>query len=102
MSANMVGGPTPKIMRVNAAGAFSDFEFDYVAAGSTQLDPAWERMSWTFTATGSSTQLWFEGISDGVFGAALDNVVVTAVTPTPGALTGFAAMGLLGSRRRRG
>lgn len=100
MSANMAGGPSTKIMRVNAAGDSEDFEFDYVAAGSTQLDPAWERMSWTFTATSSSTNLWFEGITGGVFGAALDNVVVTGV-PTPGALAGFGMVGLLATRRRR-
>jgi len=102
MSANMAGGPTPKIMRVNAAGDFADFEFDYVAAGATPQDPAWERMSWTFTATSSSTNLWFEGISTGVYGAALDNVVVTGVAPSPGSLGVFATLGLLGARRRRG
>lgn len=102
MSANMAGGPTPKIMRVHAAGDSADFEFDYVAAGATPQSPAWERMSWTFTATSSSTNLWFEGISGGVYGAALDNVVVTGVAPTPGTLAGFAAIGLLGARRRRG
>ncbi|MBO6739879.1 MAG: choice-of-anchor C family protein [Phycisphaerales bacterium] len=102
MSANMYGGPTPKVLRVHAAGDAEDFEFDYVAAGATAADPAWERMTWSFTATGSSTNLWFEGISGGVYGAALDNVVVTGVAPTPGTLAGFGALGLLVSRRRRG
>lgn len=101
MAANMFGGVTPKIMRLNAAGDFADFEFDYVAAGATAQDPAWERMSWTFTATGGNTELWFEGISGGVHGAALDNVVVTGAVPSPSAVALLGLGGLFGSRRRR-
>jgi choice-of-anchor C domain-containing protein len=102
MSANMYGGPTPKVLRVHAGGDTADFEFDYVAAGATAIDPAWERMSWTFVATSSSTDLWFEGISTGVYGAALDTVVVTGVVPAPGALAGFGVLGVVATRRRRG
>lgn len=102
MSANMFGAPSNKMLRVHAAGDSEVFEFDYVAAGATATDPAWERMTWSFTATGSSANLWFEGISTGVFGAALDNVVVTGVAPTPGTFAGFGALGLMASRRRRG
>ncbi len=102
LSANMFGGPTPKIMQVSAAGASAEFEFDYVAAGATAANPAWERITWTFVGNGSSATLAFEGISGGVYGADIDNVVVTGVAPTPGTLAGFAAIGLLGARRRRG
>lgn len=102
MSANMFGGPTPKIMEVAAAGTSEQFEFDYVAAGATAQDPMWERMTFTFVASGSSSTLEFRGISTGVFGAALDNVVVTGVVPAPGALTGFGVLGVVATRRRRG
>lgn len=101
LSANMYGGPTPKVLQVSAAGQSDQFEFDYVAAGSTAANPAWERITWTFVGTGASATLRFEGISGGVYGAEIDNVVVTGVAPTPGsvALLGFA--GLLTGRRRR-
>ncbi|MEZ6163328.1 MAG: choice-of-anchor C family protein [Phycisphaerales bacterium] len=102
LSANMYGGPTPKVMEVSAAGQSAEFEFDYVAAGSTAQNPAWERITWTFVGNGSSATLAFEGISGGVYGADIDNVVVTGVAPTPGSLAAFAALGLLGARRRRG
>lgn len=102
LSANMYGGPTPKVMQVSAAGQSAEFEFDYVAAGSTAQNPAWERISWTFVGNGSSATLAFEGISGGVYGADIDNVVVTGVAPTPGPLAAFATLGVLASRRRRG
>lgn len=102
LSANMYGGPTPKVMQVSAAGQSAEFEFDYVAAGSTAQNPAWERITWTFVGNGSSATLAFEGISTGVYGADIDNVVVTGVAPTPGTLAGFGALGLLAARRRRG
>ncbi len=101
LSANMYGGPSPKVMSVAAAGQSAEFEFDYIAAGSTASDPAWERISWTFVASGSLSTLTFTGISGGVFGADIDNVVVTGAIPTPGAVgLGFAGM-LLTFRRRR-
>lgn len=102
MSANMFGGPTPKIMEVSAAGTSEQFEFDYVAAGATAQDPMWERMTFTFVASGSSSTLEFRGISGGVFGAALDNVVVTGAVPAPGALAGFGVLGVIATRRCRG
>ncbi|MFG0246135.1 MAG: choice-of-anchor C family protein [Phycisphaerales bacterium JB052] len=102
ISANMFGGPTPKVMQVSADGSSEQFEFDYVAAGSTAQDPMWERMRFTFIADDASATLVFEGVSGGVFGAALDNVVVTGVAPAPGTLAGMGALGLLASRRRRG
>lgn len=102
LSANMYGGPTPKVMQVSAAGQSAEFEFDYVAAGSTAQNPAWERITWTFVGNGSSATLAFEGISSGVYGADIDNVVVTGVVPAPGALAGFGVLGVVATRRRRG
>lgn len=101
LSANMYGGPTPKVMRVGAAGQSELFEFDYVAAGSTAANPAWERITWTFIGDGSSATLRFEGISDGVYGADIDNVVVTGVVPAPGPAALLCLGGLVALRRRR-
>lgn len=102
MSANMYGGPTPKEMSVSAAGQSELFEFDYVSAGSTGANPMWERMTFIFIGNGSSATLSFTGVSTGVYGAELDNVVVTGVAPTPGTLAGFGVLGLMTTRRRRG
>lgn len=101
LSANMYGGPTPKLMSVDAAGESAEFEFDYVAAGSTAANPAWERITWSFIADGPMSTLRFTGLSTGVYGADIDNVVVTGVAPSPGvlALGGMGAL-LIGRRRR--
>lgn len=101
LSANMYGGPTPKLMEVSAAGQSAQFEFDYVAAGSTAANPAWERVTWTFIGDGSSATLRFEGLNAGVYGADIDNVVVTGVAPAPGALALAGLGGLMAVRRRR-
>lgn len=101
LSANMYGGPTPKVMEVSAAGQSEQFEFDYVAAGSTAADPAWERITWSFVGNGSSATLRFEGINEGVYGADIDNVVVTGRVPTPGTAALIGLGGLVALRRRR-
>lgn len=101
LSANMYGGPTPKVMEVSAAGQSQQFEFDYVAAGATAADPAWERVSWSFVGNGSSATLRFAGLSDGVFGAEIDHVVVTGRVPSPGAAALLALGGVVVVRRRR-
>lgn len=101
LSANMYGGPALKEMEVSAAGQSAVFEFDYVAAGSAPANPAWERVTWSFVGTGSSATLLFKGLNDGVYGAAIDNVVVTGRVPTPGAGVLLGLGGLLAVLRRR-
>ena len=101
LSANMYGGPTPKEMEVSAAGQSAEFEFDYVAAGATAANPAWERITWTFIGDGSSATLSFKGLNTGVYGAEIDNVVVTGVAPTPGTVAMLGLGGLVAFRRRR-
>lgn len=94
MSANMGGAPALKTMDVSAAGQSASFEFDYIAEGATQFDPHWASHEWSFVATSSSTTLSFMSTSSGVYGPAIDNVVV--VVPAPGsaalALFGFGLM----------
>jgi len=101
LSANMFGGPTPKEIMVSAAGQSEIFEYDYVAAGSTAQDPAWERITWSFVGNGSSATLAFEGITGGVYGAAIDNVVVTGQVPAPSTIAAILGLGAFSARRRR-
>ncbi len=101
MSANMFGSPAEKVMRVSAGGSSEEFVFDYVAAGSTAQDPKWESMEWSFVASGSSSSLRFTGVSGGVFGAALDNVVVTGALPAPSSIAMLGLAGGMLARRRR-
>lgn len=101
LSANMYGAPAVKVMEVSAAGQSAQFEFDYVAAGATPANPAWERITWTFIGNGSSATLSFGGINSGVYGADIDNVVVTGRVPTPGTAALLGLGGLVTLRRRR-
>lgn len=100
LSANMFGGPAEKRVEVSAAGESMEFVFDYVAQGATSADPKWTYHEWQFTADGPITTLAFTSKSGGVFGPALDDVVVTGI-PTPGAaaLVGIAGIAAVGRRR---
>jgi choice-of-anchor C domain-containing protein len=100
MSANMFGAPAEKVMNVSAGGSSQDFVFNYVAAGSTAADPKWETMTWSFVATSTTSTLRFTGVSGGVYGAALDNVIVTGI-PAPGAMGLLSIAGLCATRRKR-
>tara|TARA_R110000744_G_scaffold337042_1_gene442327 strand:- start:1529 stop:2149 length:621 start_codon:yes stop_codon:yes gene_type:complete len=100
MAANMFGGPFEKIMNVSAGGSGEDFVFDYNAAGSTAQNPNWESHEWSFVATSTTSTLQFTGVTGGVYGAALDNVVVTGI-PAPSALGAIGLAGLMSTRRKR-
>jgi choice-of-anchor C domain-containing protein len=102
LGANGDGPPPTKSVSVsatgNAAGSYS--------VGSTPFPPnvtAWSPFNYVFTATGTSTTLTFTSTGTTAYGAALDNVNVTAV-PEPAAwalmILGFGAIG--GVMRRRG
>lgn len=101
VSANMFGGPAEKVVEVSAGGESAEFIFDYVAEGATQFDPKWASHEWTFVASGPETTLAFESLSGGVFGPALDNVVVTGLVPGPGAAALLGLGAVVGGRRRR-
>lgn len=100
MAANMFGGPAEKIMNVSAGGSGEDFVFDYIAAGSTAQNPNWESHEWSFVATSTTSTLRFVGVSGSVYGAALDNVVVTGI-PAPSAMGAIGFAGLVSTRRKR-
>jgi choice-of-anchor C domain-containing protein len=103
LGANGDGSPPTKTVSViatgNAAGNYS--------VGSTPFPPnvtAWTQFGYAFTATGTSTTLTFTSTGQTAFGAALDNVNVTAV-PEPATwalmILGFGAIGGV-MRRRQG
>lgn len=83
LSGNPAGGPTVKTLTVGATGAASaNLTFDTVAAGSTLTDMKWSTRTYTFLATTASTTLTFTSTTAGVYGPALDKVVVTEKVPT--------------------
>ena len=75
LAGNPAGGPAIKTLRSLAAGQSRDFQFDATSKSFTSM--GWIRQSWTFTANSSSTVLSFESRIGGIYGPALDNVVVT-------------------------
>ena len=103
LGANGDGPPPSKTVGVSATGNATG---NY-SVGSTPFPPnvtIWSPFSYAFTATGSSTTLTFTSTGTTAYGAALDNVNVTAV-PEPAAWTlmilGFGAMGGVIRRRRQ-
>ncbi len=104
LSGNPEGPPISKTLEAlidgNLAGSFG---FDTTGQAIPNIN--WSSQSFTFTATGASTTIAFRDASGGTsFGAALDNVAVTAV-PEPMTLTLFglcaAGAGVYGWRRRQ-
>nr|WP_186728946.1 choice-of-anchor C family protein [Sphingomonas panacisoli] len=103
LGANGDGPPPTKTVSVtatgNAAGNYS--------VGTTPFPPnvvTWSPFNYVFTATGTSTTLTFTSTGQTAYGAALDNVNVTAVPePATWALMvfGFGAIGGV-LRRRQG
>ena len=83
MAGNPDGSPVVKTMMVSAAGQSASYAFD--TAGKSVGDMGWQARSFWFTATSGSTTLRFDNTSDGLdcAGAALDNVVVTAMQTVP-------------------
>ncbi len=101
LAGNPNNGPAIKPMRVSAAGQSADFQFDI--SGHTITSMGWVGKTWLFTATAASTTLEFRSLNpanaDG-WGAALDNVSVSAVPePAAGALMLCGAALLLARRR---
>lgn len=76
-----------KQARVSAAGQFADFTFN--ATGKTTTNMGWVPKTWSFTANSTSTTLQFCDLATtGSCGAAIDNVVLDAVTPVEGSTWG--------------
>lgn len=87
-------------------GSAQTYTFD--ATGSSIGNMRWSTQTYTFVATGASTTLSFSSQDSGLYGPALDNVVVSEVTPAPvptlsqWALISLASLlGLLAMRGRK-
>jgi len=101
LAGNPDGLPVAKSVLVSATGA-TDGLFSFDSTGASKNNMGWSKYTYNFLASGTSTTLSFASQNAGAYGAALDNVSVSAV-PEPATwalmLIGFAAVGF-GMRRR--
>jgi len=108
LAGNTDCGPQVKTVRVLATGSAAvDYTFD-TAGHSRPSNMGWATQTYTFTATGATTTLGFTSQDATNCGPALDNVVVTDVTPAPvpttsewGLMVLASLMGLAALRGRR-
>lgn len=106
---DMAGNPDKTYDKAMIGAAVGDVahNFSFSQAGNTRQNMGWETMSFTFTATDTTSQLKFgdvTGASDQAWGAALDNVradVAPVPEPATMLLFGTGILGLAGSRCRR-
>jgi choice-of-anchor C domain-containing protein len=77
LAGDPLAGPPEKKLQINAAGKSAEFTFDQT--GKTRVDMGWVTKSWEFTAEGDQTTLEFMGLTEGMYGPALDDVVVLPV-----------------------
>ncbi|WP_082660430.1 choice-of-anchor C family PEP-CTERM protein [Sphingopyxis sp. H050] len=102
LAGNPDGAPITKTVLVGATGADSaTYSFNFT--GFNKANMGWTNFTYSFVAQGASTTLSFASQDAGSYGAALDNVSVTAAVPEPGTwamvILGFAVIG--GAMRRR-
>ena len=78
---NCPGGPDRSVQVQATGGNAATYAYD--TTGRAAYNMGWTGQTYTFTATGSSTLLSFVSLNHIPCGPALDNVVVTDVTPNP-------------------
>lgn len=105
MAGNPACAPAVKTMQVQASGgAAASYTFD--TTGHDLANMGWATQTYTFTATGSTSTLSFTSLTDTACGPALDNVVVSDMTPAPVPTLSqwglIALAGLLGALAWRG
>lgn len=102
LAGNPDGAPVTKTVQVGATGAMNT-NFTFNSAGITKSNMGWTNYTYSFVAQGPSTTLSFASLDAGFYGAALDNVSVSAAVPEPAAwammIIGFGLVG--GAMRRR-
>lgn len=101
MSGNPDGAPSIKTLTASAGAESADYSIDASTFASPDL--IWTRYTLAFTALASSTTLTFASGNDSAWGAALDNVAITAIPEASTWAMMIAGIGFVGlaSRRRR-
>jgi len=97
LSGNWGGGPN-KTLRVTAGSATQLYTVN--TASNRGYSMNWATKQFSFTAAGEFTTLRFASQNKGYWGAAIDDVTVTAV-PAPGAVALLGLAGVVAGRRRR-
>lgn len=98
---NPDGGTTPRTGTFSAGG--QSFEFAYTDATSTRANMNWERVSYVFQATGTSSTISFSSDASAgcCWGPALDNVTIAAVPESSTWAMMLGGFGMLGAAARR-
>lgn len=99
MAGNSDGGDAVKDMRVSVNGGTADYLFD--TTGQSRSNMGWATMTLDFIATASTTSLGFASLEANVFGPALDNVSVVAVTASEPAALALVLGGMVMTLRLR-
>ncbi|MEM9540272.1 MAG: choice-of-anchor C family protein [Cyanobacteria bacterium P01_E01_bin.42] len=81
LSGNYIKRPAIKMMKVSAAGDSAEFTFD--GTSNSKTDMGWQPQTWSFKATDSTTTLTLLSLNGSGFGAAVDNIAVTAICSKP-------------------
>lgn len=103
VSFSMAGNPDDNdYVKTIQVGLSNQPLYTFDTTGQTKLDMGWMTKGFDFIATGATSKLFFAGTQESPWGAALDNISVTAV-PEPESyammLMGLGLMGFVARRR---